>query len=208
MAGKDSDSKSVNRKCSISQLDPFINKTDVIRFGGRLQSSHISDDCKHPILLPRKGKVSDVTIEHCHSKVAHGGCGLSLNEIRGAEYWIVGDNSAVKKVIFNCLECRRFRGRVREQKMANLPACRSKEVAQFNHFEVDMFGLFTVKQRRSTVRRYRTMFKCKASRAVHIEVTCFLDTNSFIVALWLHGEEISDESTQTIELISLVQNEN
>ena len=32
MGGKDSDSKSVNRKCSISQLDPFIDKTDVIRF--------------------------------------------------------------------------------------------------------------------------------------------------------------------------------
>ena len=34
--------------------------------------------------------------------------------------------------------------------MANLPACRSKEVAPFTHSEVDMFGPFTVKQR-STV---------------------------------------------------------
>ena len=52
MSGKDSDSKSLNRKCSISQLDPFIDETDVIRVGGRLQSSHISDDRKHPILMP------------------------------------------------------------------------------------------------------------------------------------------------------------
>ena len=137
-------------------MDPFLNESDVIRVGGRLQNSDISDDCKHSMLLSRKGKVSHVTFEHCHSKVAHGGRGLTLNEIRGAEYWIVGANSAVKKMIFNCLEWRRFRGRVREQKMANLPACRSKEVAPFIHCRVDMFGLFTVKQRKSTVRRYRT----------------------------------------------------
>ena len=105
MEGKDSDSRRLNKKCSISQLDPFIDESDVIRVGGRLQSSHISDDCKHPTLLPRKGKVSDLIIKHCHSNVAHGGRGFTLNEIRGAGYWIVGGNSAVKSVISNCVEC-------------------------------------------------------------------------------------------------------
>ena len=152
MKGKDSDSRVLSRKCRISQLDPFIDESDVIRVGGRLQNSHISDDCKHPILLPRKGKVSDLIIKHCHSKVAHGGHGFTLNEIRAAGYWIVGANSAVKKVISNCVECRRFRGRVGEQKMANLPACRSKEAAPFTHCDMDMFGPFAVKQRRSTVK--------------------------------------------------------
>ena len=56
MEGKDRDSRRLNRKCSIYQLDPFIDESDVICVGGRLQSSHISDDSKHPILLPRKGK--------------------------------------------------------------------------------------------------------------------------------------------------------
>ena len=41
MEGKDSDSRRLNKKCSISQLDPFIDESDVIRVGGRLQSSHI-----------------------------------------------------------------------------------------------------------------------------------------------------------------------
>ena len=173
----------MNKKCSISQLDPFIDESDVIRVGGRLQSSHISHDCKHRILLPRKGKVSGLIIKHCHSNVAHGGRGFTLNEIQGAGYWIVGANSAVKRVISNCVECRRFRGRVGEQKMANLPACRLKEAAPFTHCGVDMFGPFTVKQRRSTVKRYGAMFTCMASRAVHIEVTFSLDTDSFILAL-------------------------
>ena len=183
MEGKYSDSRRLNRKCSIFQLDSFIDESNVIRVGGRLQSSHISDDCKHPILLPRKGEVSDLIIRQCHSNVAHGGCGFTLNEIRGAGYWIVGANSAVKKSISNCVECRRFRGRVKKQKMANLSACRLKEAAPFTHRGVDMFGSFTVKQRRSTVKRYGAMFTCIASRAVHIEVTFSLDTDSFILAL-------------------------
>ena len=180
---KNSDSRWLNRKCRITQLDQFIDESNVIRVGGRLQNSYISDDCKHPILLPRKGKVWDLIIKHWHSKVAHGGSGFTLNEIQGAGYWIVGVNSAVKKVISNHIEYRRFRGRVGEQKMANLPACRSKEAAPFTHCRVDMFGPFTVKQRRSTVKQYVAMFKCMTSRAVHTEVTFSLDTDSFILAL-------------------------
>ena len=47
---------------------------------------------------------------------------------------------------------------------------------------VYMFGSFTLKQR-ITVKRYGAMFTCMASRAVHIEVTFSLDTDSFILAL-------------------------
>ena len=83
---------------------------------------------------------------------SHGGRGFTLNKIQGAGYWIVGASSAIKKVISNCVECQRFRGRVGEQKMANLPACRSKEAAPFTHRGMDMFGPFAVKQKKSNVK--------------------------------------------------------
>ena len=44
-------------------------------------------------------------------------------------------------------------------------------------------GPFTVKQRRSTFKRYGAMFTCMASRAAHIEVFFSQDTDSFILAL-------------------------
>ena len=90
---------------------------------------------------------------------------------------------AIKKVISNCVECRRFRERVGEQKMANLLACRSKEAAPFTHCDVDMLRPLTVKQRRSTVKWYGAMFICMGSSVVHIEVTFFWDTDSFILSL-------------------------
>ena len=72
-------------------------------------------------------KVSDLIIKHFHSKAAHEGRGFTLNEIRGPGYWVVSANSAVKKVISNCVECRRFRRRVGEQIMENLFVCKSKD---------------------------------------------------------------------------------
>ena len=35
MKEKDSDSRRLNKNCMISQLDPFIHESDVIRVGGR-----------------------------------------------------------------------------------------------------------------------------------------------------------------------------
>ena len=95
--------------------------------------------------------------------------------------------------------------------MRNLPACRSNEAAPFTHCGVDMFAPFTVKQRGSTVKRYGAMFTCMARRAVHAEVLFSLDTDSFILALQrlvAYREEISDQSTQTMEVISLVLSKN
>ena len=46
-----------------------------------------------------------------------------------------------------------------------------------------MFGPYTIRERRSDLKRYCALFTCFASRAVHSEVTNALDTNSFIDAL-------------------------
>ena len=44
MEGKDRDSRRLNKKKSrISQLNPFIDESDVIHVGERLQNSYISD---------------------------------------------------------------------------------------------------------------------------------------------------------------------
>ena len=175
--------KALGRRGKILRLNPFLDKDGIIRVGGRLDNCFISNNCKHPILLPKDGKVTTLIIQHHHKMAAHGGRGITLNQIRSSGYWIVGANSAVKNFIFRCVDCRRLRGRIREQKMADLPACRLTETAPFTHCGVDIFGPFIVKQRRNEVKRYGAMFTCMASRAVHIEVTFSLDSDSFILAL-------------------------
>ena len=46
-----------------------------------------------------------------------------------------------------------------------------------------MFGPYLIKERKSQLKRYGALFTCFSCRAIHIEVTNALDTNSFILAL-------------------------
>ena len=62
--------------------------------------------------------------------------------------------------------------------MADLPKDRFEEAPPFTYCAVDMFGPFTVRVKRSDMKRYGAMFTCLASRAVHIKVTQSLDTDS------------------------------
>ena len=67
--------------------------------------------------------------------------------------------------------------------MADLPSCRVIESAPIIHCGIDTFRPIVVKLRRNEVKRYKAMFTCMASRAIHIEVTFNLDTDSFVLAL-------------------------
>ena len=67
--------------------------------------------------------------------------------------------------------------------MANLSYERITEAPPFTYCSVDIFGPFHIKGKRSEVKRYGAMFACLASRAVHIEVTHQIDTDSFIQVL-------------------------
>ena len=68
-------------------------------------------------------------------------------------------------------------------KMGNLPADRLLEEPPFTYCGVDMFGPFLVKDSRKTQKKYGAMFTCLSSRAVHIETTSNLTTDSFIQTL-------------------------
>ena len=67
--------------------------------------------------------------------------------------------------------------------MADLPQERCTEAAPFTYCGVDIFGSLIIKERRPELKRYGAVFTCFSSRAVHIDVTNFLDVDSFIWAL-------------------------
>ena len=89
----------------------------------------------------------------------------------------------MKEMISRCVTCRRLRGKLGKQNVADLPQDRLKEEPPFTYCGVDMFGPFEIKERRNTLKRYGALFTCLASRAIHIEVTKSMDTDSFILAL-------------------------
>ena len=171
------------RISAIKPLEPFLNSNGIIYVGDRLRRSFLNELNKHPIIFPKREKVSKLIIQHCHIRCAHGGRSATLNELRSSGYWITSCNAAVRSLLFKCVKCRRLRGRPGDQKMADLPVHRLAEAPPFTYCGVDMLGPFMIKQRRNEIKRYGAMFTCMVSRAVHIKITHSLNSDSFIQAL-------------------------
>ena len=176
-------SDKITKEKSIAKLNPFRDVDGLLKVEGRLKHSFQPRQIKFPIILPKRAMITQRLIEWYHHKVQHSGRTTTLNEIRSHGYWIIGMNSRVKAVIHACVRCRIFRGRLADQKMADLPTERTLELAPFTYCGVDMFGHFNIKEGRKTHKRYCAMFTCFSSRAVHLETTNCLDTDSFIMAL-------------------------
>ena len=142
----------IRKASSIYRLDPFVDSSGLLRVGGRLKVESIDDRVKHPLLLPRKGHVGNLIIRQSHEKTHHQGRGMTVNELRSSGYWIIGMSSAVAYYLKNCTVCRKWRGRVVEQKMADLPEDRMEAVPPFTYCEVDLFGPFTIKEGRKELK--------------------------------------------------------
>ena len=170
----------VRKTSSICRVDPFVDK-DVLRVGGRLNNTDIPQESKHPIILPRKGNVTTSIIHDAHERLGHAGRGHVLARLR-ENYWIVGANSAVRQLISSCITCRRTKAPSQDQKMADLPKDQLTPAPPFTYVGVDYFGPFTTKQGRKEHKRYGALFTCLVSRAVHIEITNSLETDSFLNA--------------------------
>ena len=164
-------------------LDPFLDANGIIRVGGRIRKSDMEYSIKHPILLPRYGHITSAIVYFFHHKIGHAGRGMTINEIRNQGFWVISCSSVVKSMISKCVECRRQRGKVCQQKMGDLPAERLSEEPPFTYCGIDMFGPFLVKDGRKHLKRYGVMITCMSSRAIHLETTNSMNTDSFILSL-------------------------
>ena len=161
----------------------LVTVDGILRVGGRLRNAPVSEDAKHPILLPKRHHVTDLIVRKYHEELAHAGREHVLASIR-ERFWIVKGRVAVRRVLRECFKCRRRSAPSGEQIMADLPPERlTPDRPPFTFVGIDYFGPIMVKQKRSHVKRYGCLFTCMALRPVHIEIAHSLDTDSFIDAL-------------------------
>ena len=172
----------VKKSSNICRLDPVL-KDGLLRVGGRLSRVALPEESKHPVILSKGTHVSHLILQFIHRELGHAGRNHMLSSLR-RKYWITNANSACRKVLSDCVTCRRYRGQASEQKMADMPKERiTPDLPPFTNVGVDYFGPIEVKRGRAVVKRYGVIFTCMTSRAIHLEVAYSLNTDSCINAV-------------------------
>lgn len=171
----------------LQKLSPSL-ENGLICVGGRLKESCLTPMEKNPIILPKDSHISLLLVRHYHEQVKHQGRYMTEGAVRAAGLWILSGRRLINSVLHKCITCKKLRGKLEEQYMADLPPERLKTCPPFTYVGLDVFGpwFITIKRTRGGQvenKRWAIMFSCLSSRAVHIEVIESMDASSCINAL-------------------------
>ncbi|KAI8490477.1 hypothetical protein Bbelb_317450 [Branchiostoma belcheri] len=108
---------------TILQLNPKLDVDGMLRVGGRLSQSTLSEEAKNPMLLPKSSSVAELVVREIHENHGHMGRNYVTAKVR-ERYWIPQSSTLIRKIISRCVTCRRHHGKTGEQKMADLPSHR------------------------------------------------------------------------------------
>ena len=93
-----------------------------------------------------------------------------MNHFRSSGFWIINCNAAVRSYISKCATCRHLR------------LC---EEPPFTYCSIDLFGPFIIKEGHKELKHYGVLSTCLSSRAIHIKTVTSLNTDSFILYLYI-----------------------
>ena len=198
--------RSVPSSSKLISLNPTLDDDEIIRSDGRLKNAKfLSYDVQNPVILPRKGWVTTLSVKDAHEQGKHASGTNHILATLSSRYWIVSGREAIREWERACMECRRRKAKACQQIMAPLPLPRLEmSTRAFTTTAVDFAGPFVTVQGRGKRRekRYLCFFTCMATRAVHLELAYGLDTDSFMNAFYrmasrrgLPDEMYSDNGT-------------
>ncbi|GBO26086.1 hypothetical protein AVEN_46711-1 [Araneus ventricosus] len=177
---------SIPKGSNLRNLNPFIDSNGILRVGGRLEYSNLTDNQKHPIILPKSHRLTKLIFACFHLKNLHVGPQGLLCAVR-QKFWPIHGRNLSRKIVNDCITCFRNKPVVANQIMGNLPAERITPTYPFNVCGVDFIGPFLVKavaQRRITARKmYVAIFVCFVTKTVHFELVTDLTSETFIACL-------------------------
>ncbi|XP_037928768.1 uncharacterized protein LOC119663185 [Teleopsis dalmanni] len=174
----------VRKTSTIKALSPFIDQQGLLRVGGRLQSSSLSFEAKHPVLLP-DCPLTRLLIQETHVRNKHIGP-QGLMAIMRQQYWPLKGKMIARTIIHKCVICTKAKPTLLNQIMGNLPTDRVEPARAFVNSGADFWGPiwthYRIRGKRPT-KSYVAVFCCFATKAIHMEVVTDLTTDAFIMAL-------------------------
>ena len=171
-------------KDKLLQLSPFL-QDNILRVGGRTKWSTLCYNTKHPIILNAKEFITWLFLIKCHEICMHFGTEYVKNYVQ-QNFYVFGLRDALRSITYRCFDCRRFKGQGLQPPMADLPDIRfpqDQSPVAFTNVGIDYIGPFTVIQQDKEEKAYICLFNCLVTRAVHLEVTEDLTTNTCMTAI-------------------------
>lgn len=177
----------VSSKSQLISLVPFLDDDKIVRVRGRLRHATIPYHEKHPIILPKDHRFTQLLIDYAHQSTLHGGIQLTSAFLR-KRFWIIHAKKIIKSSIKKCVICFRQRPQISQQLMGDLPAPRvTSNIRPFLATGVDYTGAIELKASRyrghTTYKGYIAVFICLATKAVHLEAVSGMSTDQFLFAL-------------------------
>ena len=123
-------------------------------------------------------------VKQAHERVLHNGPKETLTEVR-TKYWVPRGRTVTKKVIHQCVTCRKFEGLpYKAPAPPPLPECRVTQVPAFTYTGVDFAGPLIVRVlTKKSTKVWIALFTCYVTRAVHLDTVPDQTTTTFIRCL-------------------------
>ena len=103
-----------------------------MRVGGRVERwMQATWNRQRFILLPQKHSISLLIARYEHAKGGHLGVQASIAKVR-SRYWILGVNKLMRRIVAQCVKCRKKLARTVEQVMSPLPLERLQPAPTFS----------------------------------------------------------------------------
>ena len=166
--------------CLSRQLKLFLDN-GVLRKGGRLANADITDECKHPVLLPQNSHFTDILIWDTHRNTLHSGVANTTNTLKQS-YFIPQILNKVRRLLKSCVTCNRVNAQ--SYKMPTSPTLPKFRVDSsfpaFHATGVDYTGEVTVKGDAGPKKIYIVLFTCATTRGIHLDYVPDLTPQSLI----------------------------
>lgn len=166
-------------------LAPFLDCENLLRVGGRLQNSTLTEDTKHPLILSNHHQIAKLIVEDTHSRYFHAGATFMMTQLK-QKYWIIGARNLIRKTIRACTTCRRYSSQSSNQVMANLPSYRVQSIRSFAKVGCDFAGPITLRNHTGRnpkhIKGYIALFVCLTTKALHLEAVSDLSTDAFLAS--------------------------
>ena len=170
----------------VSKLNLFLSKGRVLKMKSKFDRWSNNKNFSFPVLLPKQSLLTKLIIEEAHSKFSHCGVYQLLAHLR-KKFWIVHFFSVVKKIIKDCVVCKRMNGKtVKINQNAYRDFRMNPPSIPYRYIFIDYLGPFYVMLANRKTKVYLLCITCLWSRSVNIRICPDMSLRSFLRALQVH----------------------